>query len=188
MTHHDEVKVKVAMPEVLGLFVVAYIAAMVGFVMLDFGAGPDQLGMIAGFLPYAALLFAIVTAACYFNENMFGTALFGVLALFFYGFVPVYASMFAVSPPDFALYVLFGAVFLIVMAAVSLAQPVKMVTGVILLAGITFLALGVGVWMETESLEWVVGIFGLLTAILSFYLPVAIMFNTMKNENVLPIK
>jgi len=188
MTHHDEVKVKVAMPEVLGLFVVAYIAAMVGFVMLDFGAGPGSMGMIAGFLPYAALLFAIVTAACYFNENMFGTALFGVLALFFYGFVPVYGAIAVTSPQDFALYVLFGAIFLIVMGIVSLAQPVKMVTGVVLLAGLTFLALGAGVWMETTSLEWIVGILGLLTAILSFYLPVAIMFNTMKNENVLPIK
>ncbi len=187
MTNHEEVKVKVAMPEVLGLFVVAYIAAMVGFVMLDFGADPGALGMIAGFLPYAALLFAIVTVACYLNENMFGTALFGVLALFFYGFVPVYAAIAATSMQDFALYVLFGAVFLLVMAVVSTAQPVKMVTAIIALAGVTFLALGAGVWMETTDLEWVVGIFGILTAIVSFYLPVAILFNTMKGENKLPI-
>ncbi len=192
MTHHDEVKVKVAMPEVLGLFVVAYIAAMVGLVLLDIGTAAANMYMVFAFLPYAALAFAIVAVFSYLNDNMFATALFGILAVFFYGFPAVAAELIGgnIGFEDLALYVFFAAIFLLVMGVVSFAQPVKMVTAVILLAGLTFLVVGLWIWggMDSSTYEMVGGILGVLTALVSLYLPVAIMFNTMKNENVLPIK
>jgi succinate-acetate transporter protein len=185
----EEMKIKVAMPDVLGLLLVSFIALMVGLVSLGVGNAANAMGMVFAFLPYAALLFLIVTVACYLNENMFGTALFGVLTVFFYG-LPVVVSG-APGFTDIALFVLFGAVFLLAMTGVSLAQPVKMVTGVIILAALTFLFLGVWLWTDftDASSIWgtLTGIFGVLAGLLSLYLPLAILYNTMKGQNTLPL-
>ncbi|MDD3398989.1 MAG: hypothetical protein PHW93_05265 [Candidatus Methanomethylophilaceae archaeon] len=185
----EEMKIKVAMPEILGLLLVSFIALMVGLVSLGVGDAANSMGMVFAFLPFAALLFLIVTIACYLNDNMFGTALFGVLTVFFYGLPVVVGG--APGFTDIALFVFFGAVFLLAMTFVSLAQPVKMVTGVIGLAALTFLFLGVWLWTDftDASAIWGVltGVFGLLAGLLAMYLPIAILYNTMKGQNTLPL-
>ncbi len=193
MTSHDEVKVKVAMPEILGLYLVAFVALMVGLALLDVGIGPfGSMYMVFAFLPYAALAFGLVAVFSYFNDNMFATALFGILAVFFYGFPEVVGAQLGALTEfaDTGMYVLFGAVFLIIMGAVSLAQPVKMVTGVIVLAGLTFLMVALWIWvgeLDSSTYEMLGGLLGVITGLLSLYLPTAILFNTMKGKNVLPI-
>ncbi len=193
MTSHDEVKLKVAMPEILGLYLVAYIAMMVGLALLDIGAGPfNSMNMVFAFLPYAALAFGLVAIFSYLGDNMFATALFGILAVFFYGFPDVVGAQLTglTGFADTGMYVLFGAIFLLIMGVVSLAQPVKMVTGVIVLAGLTFLLVGLWIWqgeLDSSALEILGGLLGVITGLLSLYLPTAILFNTMKGKNVLPI-
>lgn len=180
------------MPEILGLLLVSFIAMMVGLVALGIGDAANNMTMVALFLPYAAILFGIVTVFCYLNDNMFATALFGILAVFFWGFPGVLGAALTngIGVSDAALYVLFAAVFLLAMAFVSTAQPVKMVTGVILLAGLAFLFVGVWVWDGfAPDAIWamLVGVFGVLAGLLAMYVPVAILYNTMKGQNTLPL-
>lgn len=182
----NEAKLKVAMPEALGLALVSYIAMMVGLVLLDVGFAPTSLGMIGAFLPYAGMLLAVVTVFSYLNDNMFATVLFGWLALFFWAFPYVMAGAPGVA--DLALYILFTAFFLLVMTFVSTAQPVKMVTGVLLLAGLTFLFVGIWAWTSYEAVYATIGgFFGVITGLLAMYVPAAILYNTMKGDNVLPL-
>lgn len=180
-------KMKVAMPETLGLLLISFIALMVGLIALGIGEAANQMEMVVFFLPYAAILLGIVTVFSYWNDNMFATALFGVLAVFFWGFPAVMLGAFAT---DASLYVLFGAVFLLVMAFVSTAQPVRMVSGVILLAGLTFLFLSVWVYdgFVVDAIWGIlVGIFGVLAGLLAMYVPVAILYNSMKGQNTFPL-
>ena len=181
------------MPEILGLVLVALVALMVGLVSLGVGTADVNMFMVAMFLVPAAMFFGVVAVFSYLNDNMFATALFGFLAVFFWAFPDVFAGA-AVSAlyglADLALFILFGAVVLLAMTFVSTAQPVKMVTGVIGLAALTFLFLGIWVWdgFATGAL-WgmLTGIFGVLAGLLSLYLPVAILYNTMKGQNALPL-
>jgi len=187
MTEHEELKLKVAMPDVLGMFLVSYFAAMVGLVLLDAGVAPNDVNMILAISPWLALAFGVVTVFSYLNENMFASALFGFLTAFLFAFPKVVTMSSGVE--DIALFVLFAAVLLFVLGFVSIAQPVKMVTGLILLAAITFLVVGVWIWdgMASSTYETIGGVFGILTALLGLYVPSAILFNTMKGDNVLPL-
>ncbi len=187
MSCEESVGIRVAMPAALGLFLVSYIAMMVGLVMFGFGAAPANKAMVFEFLPWAAAAFGLLAAVSFLDENLFDAVLFGMLAVFFWSLPGVVAN--GPSFADIAMFILFAAAFLLIMTFLSLNLPIRMVTGVLLLAGITFTLLGVWVYqgMVGGLVETLTALFAVLLGLLSAYLPAALIYNSMAGEDVLPV-
>lgn len=187
MTNEQKIGLKLAMPAALGLFLVSYIAMMVGLVMFGFGFAPNHKEMVFSFLPYAAAAFGLVTLISFLDNNLFDSVLFGMLAVFFWSLPGVIAK--SLSFADMSMFILFAAAFLLIMAFISINLPIRMITGVLVLAGITFLFLGLWVngAMEPGIVETLTASFAVLTALLSAYLPTALIFNSMSGKQSLPV-
>ena len=184
---NNEVKLVVAMPAALGLFLVSYIGMMVGLVMLGFGDAPSNKAMVFAFLPWAGVAFGLAAVISYLDNNLFDSVLFAILAVVIYSIPGVMGS--ASGFTDKGMFVFFAAAFLFAMTYVSLNIPIRMVTITLLIASFTFLFLGMWVWngMESGIIETLTGVFAILLGLISFYLPTALMFNIMKGEKTLPV-
>ncbi|HQQ24897.1 MAG TPA: hypothetical protein PLR51_01305 [Methanomassiliicoccales archaeon] len=190
MAEESNVHTKMAMAEVLGLYMIALIGILVGC----YGLGVfDGLGVIIGISTYLGLGLLLCTYVAYRNENLLLTGIFGVLAVFLLGFpAMVNGAMGTLGDFDSAMiYMVFIGVLLLVMGVVSLAQPVKMLPILLIVAAIAFILLGL--WFQndlpnaTEDYRMVTGVLWLLVGLIATYMGAAISLLVMKGKPVLPL-
>jgi len=190
MAEESNVHTKMAMAEVLGLYMIALIGILVGC----YGLGVfDGLGVIIGISTYLGLGLLLCTYVAYRNENLLLTGIFGVLAVFLLGFpAMVNGAMGTLGDFDSAMiYMVFIGVLLLVMGVVSLAQPVKMLPILLIVAAIAFILLGL--WFQndlpnaTEDYRMLTGVFWLLVGLIATYMGAAITMLVMKGKPVLPL-
>jgi signal transduction histidine kinase len=182
MAEESNVHVKVAMADVMALFVIAFFTFLVGGLGLGV-FGLDQLAIIAEISVPVGILVLVVTIIAYLNENVLGTAIFGPLAVFFlvFQFIPADASgMLAL--------VYIGLVILID-AVLSLAQPVRLLPIVLFIAAIAFFV--TGAWYNggasDEGLRTAVGALWMIFSLLGLYLGAGIILLVMKGKQIVPI-
>lgn len=182
MAEESNVHVKVAMADVMALFVIAFFTFLVGGLGLGV-FGLDQLAIIAEISVPVGILVLVATIIAYLNENVLGTAIFGPLAVFFlvFQFIPVDASgMLAL--------VYIGLVILID-AVLSLAQPVRLLPIVLFIAAIAFFV--TGAWYNggasDEGLRTAVGALWMIFSLLGLYLGAGIILLVMKGKQIVPI-
>ncbi|MCE5296021.1 MAG: hypothetical protein LLG16_02820 [Euryarchaeota archaeon] len=176
---------KLAMAEVLGL----YLIALVGILVACYGLEVfDGLGVITGVSWFIGLGLLLCTFVAFWNENLLLTGIFGILAIFLLGFEAM------VNGADFdatMVYCVVVGVLLLVMGLVSFAQPVKMLPILLIVAAVAFIVLGL--WFQndvpnmTEDYRMLVGVFWLLTGIIAMYMGAAITLLVMKGKAVLPL-
>ncbi|KAF5064833.1 hypothetical protein DSECCO2_280430 [anaerobic digester metagenome] len=190
MAEESNVHTKMAMAEVLGLYMIALIGILVGC----YGLGVfDGLGVIIGISTYLGLGLLLCTYVAYRNENLLLTGIFGVLAIFLLSFpAMVDGAMGAFGDFDSAMvYMVFIGVLLLVMGLISLAQPVKMLPVLLIVAAIAFILLGL--WFQndlpnaTEDYRMLTGVFWLLVGLIATYMGAAITMLVMKGKPVLPL-
>lgn len=190
MAEESNVHTKMAMAEVLGLYMIALIGILVGC----YGLGVfDGLGVIIGVSTYLGLGLLLCTYVAYRNENLLLTGIFGVLAIFLLGFpAMVTGAMGTFGDYDSAMvYMVFIGVLLLVMGLISLAQPVKMLPVLLIVAAIAFILLGL--WFQndlpnaTEDYRMLTGVFWLLVGLIATYMGAAISLLVMKGKPVLPL-
>ena len=190
MAEERNTHVKVAMAEVFGLYMIAFVGALVG----SYGLGVfDGLGVIINVAMYLGLGLLVCTVIAFWNENLLLTGIFGVLGIFLLSFAQmVNGAMGAFGDFESAMiYMVFVGVLLLIMAGVSMAQPVKMLPLLLVVGGLAFILLGL--WFNDfgagngENLRMIVGVLWLLVGIISTYMAAAITVLVMKGKPVLPL-
>jgi hypothetical protein len=190
MADEKNIHMKVAMAEVFGLYIIALIGILVGCYGLNVF---DGLGVIIAVSLYLGLGLLLCTFVAFWNENLLLTGIFGVLAIFLLGFGPMATgAMGAMGDFDSAMiYMVFIGVLLLVMGLISLAQPVKMLPILLIVAALAFIFLGL--WFKNdlpngkEDYRAIVGALWLLAALISTYMAAAISLLVMKGKQVLPL-
>ncbi len=190
MAEESNVHTKMAMAEVLGLYMIALIGILVGC----YGLGVfDGLGVIIGVSTYLGLGLLLCTYVAYRNENLLLTGIFGVLAIFLLGFsAMVDGALSPMGDVDSAMiFMVFIGVLLLIMGVISLAQPVKMLPVLLIVAAIAFILLGL--WFQndlpnaTEDYRMMTGVFWMLVGLIATYMGAAISLLVMKGKPVLPL-
>jgi hypothetical protein len=185
MADERNVHMKVAMAEVLGLFMIALIGILVGCYGLNVF---DGLGVIIGVSFYLGLGLLLCTVAAFYNENILLTGIFGILAIFLLGFEAM------ASGGDFdsgMVYMVFIGVLMLVLALISFAQPVKILPILLIVAGLAFIFLGL--WFGNdlakgkEDYRAIVGALWLVVSLLATYMAAGITLLVMKGKQVLPL-
>lgn len=176
MAEDTNTHVKVAMADVMGLLVIAMFTFAVG----AYGLGSDDaINLVLAIGPFVAILCIIVALMMYLNENLLGTAIFGPLAVFFFTIVGVAGDAGA------WLCVVIGIIALID-ALLSMAQPVKMLPILLLIAAVAFFV--TAAWYNgIEDTRAIVGALWMIYSLLSFYMAAAIVLLVMKGKQVLPL-
>ena len=191
MADERTIHVKLAMADALGCFLISWIAfmvAMIGFDQINF---PNFTAVftISNWVGIGLLIVAVVA---FFNENTLGSAIFGVLGLFFIAFgqglsgIPGDVFVGDTYPGTFA--VGFVGLLLIVFGVVSLLQPVKLLPILLFVAGIGFFM--VALWWQDQmgdTYEMMMGVFMILTSFLALYIGMAVTMLTIKGKPVLPL-
>jgi hypothetical protein len=190
MAEERNTHVKMAMAEVLGLYMVAFVGILVGSYGLKVF---DGLGVIINIAMYLGIGLLICTLIAFWNENLLLTGIFGVLGIFLVSFSPMVSGAMG-SFGDFEsamVYMVFVGVLLILMALVSMAQPVKILPVLLIVGGLAFIFLGL--WFNDfgagkgDNLRMIVGVLWLLTGVIATYMAVAITMLVMKGKPVLPL-
>lgn len=190
MAEERNTHVKMAMAEVLGLYMIAFVGILVG----SYGLGVfDGLGVIINIAMYLGIGLLVCTVIAFWNENLLLTGIFGVLGVFLLSFSPMVTA--AMSPMgDFQsamIYMVWVGVLLLVMALISMAQPVKLLPILLIVGGLAFILLGM--WFNDfgagngENLRMIVGVLWILTGVIATYLAAAITMLVMKGKPVLPL-
>ena len=190
MADDKNIHMKVAMAEVFGLYIIALVGILVGSYGLSVF---DGLGVIIGVSMYLGLGLLLCTFVAFWNENLLLTGIFGVLAIFLMGFSPmVSGAMGAFGDFDSAMvYMVFIGVLLLVMGLISMAQPVKMLPILLIVAALAFIFLGL--WFQNdlpnakEDYRAIVGALWLLAGLVATYMAAAISLLVMKGKQVLPL-
>jgi hypothetical protein len=186
MAEERNAHVKLAMAEVLGLYMIALVGILVGGYGLKMF---DGLGDIIELSFYLGLGLLLCTVVAFWNENLLLTGIFGVLAVFLLGFKAMTGASADFSSIE--LYCVFIGVLLLVMAIVSFAQAVKMLPILLIVAGLAFIFLGL--WFKEdlaagkENYRAIVGALWLLAGIIATYMAAAISLLVMKGKQVLPL-
>jgi hypothetical protein len=180
----NNVHVKVAMADVLALFVIS----MFTFAVATFGLSPTSdtrlLALIVAIGPFVGIATLLAAVFAYLNENLLGTAIFGPLAVFFFAIVMVGNISAAV------LCMVIGIIILID-ALVAFFQPVKLLPILLLVAAIAFFV--TAMWYNTtnvtdaNNLQPAVGALWLIYSLISFYMGGAIMILVLKGKAILPL-
>lgn len=180
MADEKNIHNKVAMAEVLGLYMIALIGILVGCYGLEVY---DGLGTIIAVSFYLGAGLLLCTFVAFWNENLLLTGIFGVMAIFLLGF----KAMATAGDPDAAeIYMIFIGVIMLISGVVSLVQPVKMLPILLFVAGIAFIVLGM--WFkEGEDYRMITGIFWMLAGLIATYMAMAISFLVLKGKQVLPL-
>jgi len=190
MAEERNTHVKVAMAEVLGLYMIALVGILVGSYGLKVF---DGLGVIINIAMYLGLGLLVCTIIAFWNENLLLTGIFGILAVFLLSFSPMVSGAMG-SFGDFQsamTYMVFIGLLLWVMALVSLMQPVKILPVLLFIAGLAFMFLGM--WFNDfghgngDNLRAVVGVLWMLTGLIATYMAAAITMLVMKGKPVLPL-
>lgn len=190
MADEKNIHMKVAMAEVFGLYMIALVGILVGGYGLSMF---DGLGVIIGVSVYLGLGLLLCTFVAFWNENLLLTGIFGVLAIFLLGFPSmVTGAMGAMGDFDSAMiYMVFIGVLLLVMGLISLAQPVKILPVLLIVAALAFIFLGL--WFKEdlpnskENYRAIVGALWMIVGILATYMAAAISLLVMKGKQVLPL-
>ena len=198
MAEERNTHVKMAMAEVLGLYMIAFVGALVGSYGLKIF---DGLGVIVAVSLYLGIGLLICTVVAFWNENLLLTGIFGVLGVFLVSFGPMVSGTLglgafptAVFGGDFAsamVYMIAVGVVLLVMALISWMQPVKLLPILLIVGGLAFIVLGLW-WNDFgaghgDNLRMAVGALWLLTGLIATYLAAAITMLVMKGKPVLPL-
>jgi hypothetical protein len=196
MAEERNTHVKMAMAEVLGLYMIAFVGIVVGCYGLKVF---DGLGVIAAISLYLGIGLLVCTVIAFWNENLLLTGIFGVLGVFLLGFQPMVRgalglgdmAAFGGDAASGMVYMVFVGVLLLIMALISMAQPVKLLPILLIVGGLAFIFLGL--WFNDfgtanmENYRMIVGVLWLLTGVIATYLAAAITLLVMKGKPVLPL-
>ncbi len=185
MAEERNMHIKLAMADVLGCFVIAWLAfltAMFGFDQMTVGFGFMQITTWGG------IVLLVVAVVAFFNENILGTMIFGSLGVFFAGF----DQMLTLGGPDeyanIGMVLLFLGVLFLVNTIVSLLQPVKFLPIVLLLAALLFFFLGLWFGATTnDTYKTLFAVFAILESITALYLGAAVAVLVVKGKPLLPL-
>jgi hypothetical protein len=190
MAEENNMHAKVAMGEVFGLYMIAFVGALVGSYGLKVF---DGLGVIINIAVYLGIGLLVCMFIAFLNENLLLTGIFGVLGVFLVSFSDMVSGAMG-SFGDFAsamVYMVTVGVLLLIMALVSWMQPVKLLPILLVVGGLAFISLGF--WFNDfgagngENLRMIVGVLWILTGLLAAYLAAAITMLVMKGKPVLPL-
>lgn len=187
MAEERNTHVKLAMAEGLGLALVAYLTFMVAMWAFD-QVTPGA--AILGVAEWCGVGFLIVTVVAFLNENYLMSATFGILGAFTLLF-PAMALAAMGGADSFAnggMATLFVGVLLLLLGLISIAQPVKMVPVVLIVAAIMFFF--IGLWwgdLSNDTYKMLTGVFAFLTMLISLYLVAAIGLLVIKGKPILPL-
>ena len=196
MAEERNTHVKMAMAEVLGLYMIAFVGIVVGCYGLKVF---DGLGVIAAISLYLGIGLLVCTVIAFWNENLLLTGIFGILGIFLLSFQPMVVGALAMGSmaafggdvTSAMVYMVFVGVLLLIMALISMAQPVKMLPLLLIVGGLAFIFLGL--WFndfgtpKMDDYRMIVGVLWLLTGILATYMAAAITMLVMKGKPVLPL-
>ncbi len=181
MTEETSVHVKLAMADVLGCLLIAWVAFMVAMVGLEQAKLQDTLVAVSSGVGLGLI---IVTVIAYLNENLLGTAIFGPLAFFFMAFPAMAGDTSAATT---AMAIGFIGVVLILDGAVSLMQPVRLLPILLFIAGLGFLTLALYWNGGDKAMLNLTGVLMLLTSLIAGYLGFAITAMVIKGKPVVPL-
>ena len=193
MAEERNTHVKMAMAEVLGLYMIAFVGILVG----SYGFKVfDGLDVIINISLYLGIGLLICTFIAFWNENLLLTGIFGVLGIFLVSFAPMVSGaalhpVLGGDPMSAMVYMVFVGILLLVMALVSWMQPVKILPVLLIFGGLAFIFLGM--WFNDftlnngDNLRAVVGALWFITGLLSMYMAAAITMLVMKGKPVLPL-
>lgn len=182
MAEESNVHVKVAMADVLAIFVISMFTFAVALLGLkaDSSALVAAIGLPVGILTIVAAIFA------YLNENLLGTAIFGPLAVFFITITSIQLTLGATLDNQAWLCVAIGIIILLD-AIASIAQPVKLLPILLFVAAIAFFVTALYYFDPSDGLQAAFGGLWLLYSLISFYMGIAITLLVMKGKAVLPL-
>ncbi|HTY47863.1 MAG TPA: hypothetical protein VMB46_09405 [Methanomassiliicoccales archaeon] len=192
MADEKPMQLKYAMADVLGLFVVS----MFTFLVAGFGLKAyASLAIVAAVaLPVAVATF-IVTRVAFVNDNLLGTAIFGPLAVFFFGFFFLNSSFVSLAGLDNTavamLCALIGIVVLID-AFIAFMQPVRLLPILLIIAALAFFSTAaLYTDLATNGLNssymGLMGALWLIYSLLSWYMAAAICCLVMRGKCILPL-
>lgn len=185
MADERNIHVKMAMAEVFGLYMIAFVGILVGSYGLKVF---DGLGVIINVAMYLGIGLLVCMFIAFLNENLLLTGIFGILGIFLVSFEAMLGGGDATSA---MVYMAAVGVFLLVMALVSMMQPVKILPVLLIVAGLAFIFLGM--WYSDltqgngENLRMIVGVLWILVGLLATYMAAAITMLVMKGKPVLPL-
>ena len=181
MADERNVHVKVAMADVLGLFVIAFFTILVAGFGMDFYKTPSAALAVA--VP-VGIVTLIAAWMAYYNENLLAPAIFGPLGVFFIAF-PVVAQT-APAAEGMWFFVFIGVVILID-AVVAFFQPVKLLPILLLIAAIAFCVTAGGGNGGDATMKTLTGALWLIYSLVSWYMAAAILMLVLKGKPVLPL-
>lgn len=182
MAEESNVHVKVAMADVMALFVIAFFTFLVGGLGLGV-FGLDQLAIVAEISVPVGIMVLLATVIAYLNENVLGTAIFGPLAVFF--------LVFQFIPPDASgmLALVYIGLVVLIDAVLSLAQPVRLLPIVLVLGAVAFFV--TAVWynggLADDTMRMLAGVLWMVFSLVAMYLAAGIILLVMKGKQVVPI-
>jgi hypothetical protein len=178
------------MADVFGCLLVGFVAFAVSMLGFNQGIG----GGLAWILLATGICCVIVTLEMFKNENILGTAIFGPLAVSFlaYALGAIYAGS-ALGQNDLAIIIGFTGVVLLIDFVLSLLQPVKMLSVVLIVAAIAYFLLAY--WLSltshpavaSDGLRTAWAVFFILLSITATYLGAAVAAFVMKGKPILPL-
>jgi hypothetical protein len=191
MAEEINVHQKVAMADVFGCLTVGFVAFAVS--MLGFNQGVGGAGLILVLLA-TGICCLIVTLEMFKNENILGTAIFGPLTVSFLAYSGAATGFFGpLLQNELAIIIGFTGVVLLIDFVLSLLQPVKMLSVVLVIAGIAYMMLAYWLSLTThpavasDTLRTMWAVFFLLLSITATYLGTAVVAFVMKGKPILPL-
>jgi hypothetical protein len=179
MAEESNVHVKVAMADVLALFVIAMFTMAVGGLAFEM----NGLTFVVAIGPFVAILCIVATIFAFLNENLLGTAIFGPLAVFFFTI-----TAFGVTADDSMMLCIIIGVIILIDALVAFAQPVKMLPILLLVAAVAFFVTALFYNDPTQdSMLDAAGALWIIYSLISFYMAAAILMLVLKGKQVLPL-
>ena len=175
----ENVHVKVAMADVLGLVVLSIFTFLVaGFGLKAYGAG-----VIVSVAPFAGWVMLAVTIFAYFNENVLATAIFGTLAVLFLGFAGVAGD----GGVSMAMFLGVIAIIFLIDGLVALAQPVKLLPILLFLGALSLLVTALWFNSPDDGTLTAFGALWVIFTLIAWYMAAAIMLLVLKGKTVLPL-
>jgi hypothetical protein len=170
MAEESNVHVKVAMADVMALFVIAMFTMSVTMFAFDV----SSIALVVAIGPFVGILCIVAAVFAYMNENLLGTAIFGPLAVFFFTIVTPGAII---------------GIIILIDAIVAFFQPVKMLPILLIIAAIAFFVTAIfyNPDQTSDSFKTATGVMWLIYSLLSFYMAAAIMMLVLKGKQVLPL-
>lgn len=185
MADERNIHIKMAMAEVFGLYMIAFVGILVGSYGLKVF---DGLGVIINVAMYLGIGLLVCMFIAFLNENLLLTGIFGILGIFLVSFEAMLGGGDGMSA---MIYMAAVGVFLLIMALVSMMQPVKILPVLLIVGGLAFIFLGM--WYSDltngngENLRMIVGVLWILTGVIATYMAAAITMLVMKGKPVLPL-